>query len=282
MSQRIDQVLARASELRELSETAILDLQLLLERVLDKPRSYLYTWPERLLTAPQQQLFEALLQRRKNGEPIAYLLGFRDFWTLTLEVNASTLIPRPETELLVELALDLLAEGPRRVADLGTGTGAVALSLASERPGWEVSAVEYSAAAARLAERNRARLELTNVEVLTGSWCQPLTGHFDLILSNPPYIDPKDPHLELGDVRFEPRSALVAEERGLADIRLIVEQARSRLKPAGWLLLEHGYDQGEAVRQLLRAAGYAAVHTHRDLAQQDRVTVARLGEALCP
>ncbi|MFT5720922.1 MAG: release factor glutamine methyltransferase [Motiliproteus sp.] len=280
MSQRIDQVLARASELRELSETASLDLQLLLESVLDRPRSYLYTWPERLLTDVQQRRFEALWQRRKNGEPIAYILGFRDFWTLTLEVDGSTLIPRPESERLVELALDALPEGSQRIADLGTGTGAIALALASERPCWQVVAVEYSTAAARLAERNRARLELANVEILTGSWCQPLAGHFDLILSNPPYIDPTDPHLQQGDVRFEPRSALVAAERGLADIRLIVEQACSRLKPAGWLMLEHGYDQGEAVREILGVAGYRQIQTYKDLNHQDRVTVARLAEAL--
>ncbi len=276
MSLRIDQALARASELRGLSDSADLDLQLLLEAVLDKPRSYLYTWPERLLTLSQQALFETQLQRRKQGEPIAHILGFRDFWTLTLEVDASTLIPRPETELLVELALERLDQGPKRIADLGTGTGALALSLASEADDWQVSAVEYSPAAAALAERNRRRLALSNVEILIGSWCQPLTGTFDLIVSNPPYIDPEDPHLQQGDVRFEPRSALVAAESGLADIRSIATQAYLRLKPGAWLLLEHGYDQGEVVRQILTAAGYQQIQTYADLNRQDRVTVARM------
>ncbi|MEH6825469.1 MAG: peptide chain release factor N(5)-glutamine methyltransferase [Motiliproteus sp.] len=272
MSLRIDQALARASELSGLSDSPALDLQLLLESVLDKPRSYLYTWPERLLTAPQQVRFEALLARRQNGEPVAHILGFRDFWTLTLEVNASTLIPRPETELLVELALAMRDAGPQRVADLGTGTGAIALALASERSGWDIFGVEYSASAAALAERNRARLALSNVEILTGSWCQPLTGEFDLILSNPPYIDPDDPHLQQGDVRFEPLSALVASNHGLADIQSIALQAWQRLNPAGWLMLEHGFDQGAAVRQILAALGYQDIQTYPDLNQQERVT----------
>lgn len=273
MSLRIDQAMARAVELGAVSDTPDLDLQLLLQQVLEKPRSYLYTWPERELDAAQQQAFESLLARRKQGEPVAHILGSRDFWTLTLEVDSSTLIPRPETELLVELALERLDATPKRVADLGTGTGAIALALASERPGWHVSAVEYSTAALALAERNRQRLQITNAEILQGSWCQPLTGEFDLIVSNPPYIDPEDPHLQRGDVRFEPRSALVAEDAGLADIRTIAEQALSRLKPGGWLMFEHGYDQGEAVRQLLQHLGYQALQTYTDLNLQDRVTI---------
>jgi len=280
MSLRIDQALARASELSGLSDSADLDVQLLLETVLDKPRSYLYTWPERSLTMPQQQLFEAQLQRRISGEPIAHILGFRDFWTLSLEVDSSTLIPRPETELLVELALERLERRPQRIADLGTGTGALALSLASECKLWQVSAVEFSPAAAALAERNRVRLALENVDVLTGSWCEPLRGQFDLIVSNPPYIDPEDPHLYQGDVRFEPRSALVAEDHGLADIRRIAEQACACLNPGAWLLLEHGYDQAEAVRNILAAEYYQAIQTYPDLNGHDRVTVARMIEAL--
>ena len=270
---RIDQLLARASELRGLSDSPELDLQLLLCAVIDKSRSYLYTWPERQLTTEQQQRFESLWQRRRNGEPIAHILGQRDFWTLTLEVEPSTLIPRPETELLVEQALALLSAHPSRVADLGTGTGAIALALASERPQWQLSAVEFNPQAVALAERNRSRLGLANVEVLQGSWCEPLQGSFDAILSNPPYIDPEDPHLDQGDVRFEPRSALVAEEQGLADIRMIAEQALGYLNPGGWLLFEHGYDQGSRVRELLQALGYRQLQTCRDLNDNDRVTL---------
>ncbi|MEH6472782.1 MAG: peptide chain release factor N(5)-glutamine methyltransferase [Halopseudomonas sp.] len=273
MALRIDQALARAEELRALSDSPELDVQLLLGSVLDKPRSYLYTWPERTLDTEQFDRFDVMFERRRNGEPVAHILGTRDFWTLTLEVDATTLIPRPETELLVELALDTLDATPKRVADLGTGTGAVALALASERPSWAISAVEFSNAAAQLAERNRKRLSITNVEVLLGSWCEPLVGEFDLIVSNPPYIDPADPHLQQGDVRFEPASALVAENQGLADIQVIANQVYQRLKPSGGLMLEHGYDQAEAVRQILSAAGFRSVNTYKDLNQQDRVTV---------
>lgn len=257
------------------SDTARLDAELLLCHLLDKPRSYLFTWPERTLTDEQQTDFLALLERRVAGEPVAHLTGLRDFWTLTLEVTAATLIPRGDTETLVEAALALLPDGPFRVADLGTGTGAIALALASERPHWQVVASDRVAAAAELARRNKARNAVPNVEILTGSWCEPLTGEFDMIVSNPPYIEEDDPHLSQGDVRYEPLSALVAGESGLADIRLIAEQCRSRLKSGGWLLLEHGYNQAEGVAQLLARTGYTDIELIRDLAAQPRVTRAR-------
>ncbi len=257
------------------SDTARLDTELLLCHLLDKPRSYLFTWPERTLTAEQQTDFLALLERRVAGEPVAHLTGLRDFWTLTLEVTADTLIPRGDTETLVEAALDLLPDGPFRVADLGTGTGAIALALASERSQWQVVASDRVPAATLLARRNQARNAVPNVEILTGSWCEPLSGEFDMIVSNPPYIEADDPHLSQGDVRFEPLSALVADEQGLSDIRLIAEQCRSRLKPGGWLLLEHGYNQAEAVAQLLARSGYSDIELIRDLAGQPRVTRAR-------
>ncbi len=272
--------LARADCLQDISDSALLDVQLLLEQVLDKPRSYLYTWPERELSTEQQQYFDDLLQRRRAGEPVAHILGWRDFWTLSLEVNSSTLIPRPDTERLVELALEQLPDGPYHVADLGTGTGAIALALASERPGWQLYATDRVDGAVELAERNRRRLRLNNVRILQGSWCQPLqaaaVGSLDMIVSNPPYIDPADPHLDQGDVRFEPRSALVAEQAGLADIRMIAEQSRSCLKPGGWLLLEHGWDQGRAVRECLHQRGYPGAETFTDLGGRDRVTLAQL------
>ncbi|WP_210397099.1 peptide chain release factor N(5)-glutamine methyltransferase [Motiliproteus sediminis] len=271
----IQQALKLASRLQAVSDTAELDLQLLLAAALDKPRSYLYTWPERALTAPQQARLERTLARRQQGEPVAHILGWQGFWDLDLEVNASTLIPRPETELLVELALAQLPADRCRVADLGTGTGAIALALARERPAWELVAVECVAAAAALAERNRARLQLDNVRVLEGSWYQPLQGPFDLIVSNPPYIDPDDPHLSEGDVRFEPLSALVAPHQGLADIAQIIAGAQNHLASRGWLMLEHGYDQGAAVRDLMRQAGMQAVATRQDLGGRDRVTLAQ-------
>lgn len=273
MGVSIDTALVQAVA-RIQSDSARFDAELLLCHVLDKPRSYLFTWPERELTEAQQSAFAALLARREAGEPVAYLIGQREFWGLPLEVSAATLIPRPDTETLVECALELLPEGPYRVADLGTGTGAIALALASERPAWQLVATDRVDAAAALARRNRDRLGLANVEILTGSWCEPLSGHFEMILSNPPYIDPQDPHLSQGDVRFEPRSALVAAESGLADIRLIAEQARKYLAAGGWLLFEHGWEQGAAVRALLLSLGYSQAQTRNDLGGRPRVTLA--------
>ncbi len=272
---QIRQALALSERLQRVSDSPRLDVELLLCHLLQQPRSYLFTWPERTLDPAQEARFLTLLARREQGEPIAHILGYRHFWTLELEVSPATLIPRPDTETLVELALSILADGPYRVADLGTGTGAIALALASERPGWEVIGCDRIVAAAALAERNRARLGIENARFLVSDWCQALTGMFDLILSNPPYIDARDPHLQQGDVRFEPRSALVAADAGLADIRQIAQQARARLKPGGWLLFEHGYDQGAAVRQLLRHLGYDEVTTNQDLGARDRVTSGR-------
>lgn len=276
MTSSIAQLLARATELENLSDSARLDTELLLADALQQSRTYLYTWPERLLTAEQQVLFEAKFARRLEGEPVAYILGYQDFWSLRLQVSPATLIPRPETELLVEQALSLLDEGRARVADLGTGTGAIALALATERPSWQLVAVDLQPAAVTLAETNRRQLGLPNVEVMAGSWCQTLAeDDFDLIVSNPPYIDPEDHHLDEGDVRYEPRSALVSEQSGLADIQAIAEQAQRCLKPGGWLLFEHGYEQGAAVRALLQQQGYKDIQTLQDLAGLDRVTQAR-------
>ncbi|GAA0695096.1 peptide chain release factor N(5)-glutamine methyltransferase [Marinobacterium maritimum] len=265
--------LNRTAELAAISDSPRLDIELLLCEVLDKPRSWLFTWPDKTLSAEQQARFEQLLTRRLQGEPVAHLLGYRDFWTLRLKVSPDTLIPRPDTETLVEQALALLPDGPARVADLGTGTGAIALALASERPQWQLTATDLHPGAVMLARENAQAHQLSNVEILQGSWCAPLSGHFDMIVSNPPYIDPEDPHLSQGDVRFEPLSALTAEDKGMADIRSIAEQAKAHLKSGGWLLFEHGYDQGETVRDLLRQLGYAQVRTQRDLGDNDRVTL---------
>ena len=259
------------------------DADVLLCHLLDCRRSYLMTWPERELDAAQQATLQGWLARRLNGEPIAHLVGEREFWSLPLKVSPATLIPRPDTEVLVEQALTRIPQGPCAVLDLGTGTGAIALALKSERPEIDVWAVDRMADAAALARENSAALGLP-IEVRDGSWFEPLgepdrdnTPRFAVIVSNPPYIDGADPHLEQGDVRFEPRSALVADDAGLADIRHIVAHAPAYLLPDGWLLLEHGWDQGEAVRQLLRDGGYREVATVRDYGDNDRVTL-----GLCP
>ncbi|WP_429099479.1 peptide chain release factor N(5)-glutamine methyltransferase [Aeromonas rivipollensis] len=253
------------------------DADALLCHLLACRRSYLMTWPERELDADQQATLQAWLDRRLAGEPIAHLIGEREFWSLPLKVSPATLIPRPDTEVLVEQALARLPAGPCALLDLGTGTGAIALALKSERPDADVWAVDRMPDAAALARANSAALGLP-IEVRDGSWFEPLSDapRFAMIVSNPPYIDGADPHLEEGDVRFEPRSALVADEQGLADIRLIVAGAPAHLCPGGWLLLEHGWEQGALVRQLLLQQGYCQVETVRDYGDNERVTLGRL------
>lgn len=258
------------------SPTARLDLELLLAKVLGKPRSYLLTWPERELEPDQYQAFQELLQRRQQGEPVAYLLQQQGFWSMTLEVAPHTLIPRPDTELLVEVALTLPLEPLATVLDLGTGSGAIALALALERPQWQVLGVDRIAEAVSLAERNRQALGLDNVRFRSGSWFAPLQAdeRFSMIVSNPPYIAADDPHLGQGDVRFEPLSALVSGADGLQDIRHISAHAGTHLRAGGWLLLEHGYDQAAAVRAILQGDGFVEVASHRDLAGHERITLA--------
>ncbi|MFQ2152224.1 peptide chain release factor N(5)-glutamine methyltransferase [Aeromonas sanarellii] len=253
------------------------DADALLCHLLDCRRGYLMTWPERELDAAQQATLAGWLARRLQGEPIAHLIGEREFWSLPLKVSPATLIPRPDTEVLVEQALARLPPGPCALLDLGTGTGAIALALKSERPDADVWAVDRMPEAAALARANSAALGLP-VTVRDGSWFEPLSGapRFAMIVSNPPYIDGGDPHLDEGDVRFEPRSALVADEQGLADIRLIVAGAPAHLVPGGWLLLEHGWEQGALVRQLLLQHGYDQVETVRDYGDNERVTLGRL------
>ena len=259
------------------SPTAQLDAELLLAAALGRSRSYLRTWPERIVERDAAQRFEGYLARRREGEPVAYILGQQGFWTLDLEVAPDTLIPRPETELLVEAALALLPAAHAQVLDLGTGTGAIALALASERPAWQLTAVDRVDAAVALAERNRQRLGLGNVQVLAGHWFEPLADQrFAMILSNPPYIRDQDPHLVRGDVRFEPSSALVAGHDGLSDLRQIIEQAPQHLLPGGWLLLEHGYDQAAEVCALLAEQGFVDVENRVDLGGQPRVSLGRL------
>ncbi|MCU0126011.1 peptide chain release factor N(5)-glutamine methyltransferase [Pseudomonas vlassakiae] len=254
-----------------------LDAELLLAAAIGKSRSFLHTWPERIVSSEDAETYASYLQRRRAGEPVAYILGQQGFWKLDLEVAPHTLIPRPDTELLVETALELQPASPAKVLDLGTGTGAIALALASDCPAWQVTAVDRVEEAVALAERNRQRLGLSNVRVLVSHWFGSLAGQrFDLILSNPPYIRAEDPHLVEGDVRFEPSSALVAGSDGLDDLRVIVAQAPEHLVPGGWLLLEHGYDQATDVRALLAAQGFTEVASRKDLGGHERISLGRL------
>jgi release factor glutamine methyltransferase len=254
------------------------DAEILLSHALGKPRSWLIAHADDVLDASDVAAFQTLLKRRAQGEPVAYITGHRGFWTLELEVTPATLIPRPETELLVELALARLpADGHPRAADLGTGSGAVALAIARECPRAQVIATDASAGALAVAVRNAAGHHLGNVQFIEGSWFQPLAGQrFDLVVSNPPYIEADDPHLRQGDLRFEPASALASGRDGLDDIRQIVAGAPAHLVPGGWLLLEHGWEQGAAMRALLEAAGLREVFTAQDLEGRDRVSGGRV------
>ena len=258
------------------SPTPRLDAELLLAHALGKSRSYLHTWPERELETEQLERYQAAIVRRQAGEPVAYILGQQGFWSLDLEVAAHTLIPRPDTELLVETVLALLPATPAALLDLGTGTGAIALALACERPAWRLTGVDRVAEAVALAERNRARLKLANASFVASHWFSALAGQrYQLIVSNPPYIAADDRHLAEGDVRFEPSSALVAGADGLDDIRLIIQQSPDYLEAGGWLLLEHGFDQAAAVRELLSARGFSSVESRRDLGGHERISLGR-------
>ena len=253
------------------------DAEWLLLHVLGKPRSWLITHADDALDQATAAAYAALVERRVAGEPVAYLTGRRGFWSLELEVSPATLIPRPETELLVEHALARLPMNRAcRVADLGTGSGAIALAIAHERPSAQLIGTDASAAALAVARRNAQRLGISNITFAEGDWLAPLIDQcFELIVSNPPYIEAADPHLEHGDLRFEPAAALASGSDGLDAIRRIVGGARAHLEPGGWLLLEHGWNQGAAVRGLLQAAAYAEVFTAQDLAGHDRVSGGR-------
>jgi len=251
-----------------------LDAELLLAHVLGRSRSWLYTWPEHRVEGPEQARYEALVTARKRGEPVAHLVGEREFWSLPLRVTRDTLIPRPETETLVEAAIAVMNPPPAALADLGTGTGAVALALASEWPATQVVATERSPAAAAIARENAERLGLAGrVTVLEGDWLAPLPGwRLPLIVANPPYIGTGEPAAGEGEVAFEPRSALLAGGDGLSALRTIIAAAPEHLLPDGWLLLEHGWSQGPAVCSLLADAGFQGIRTWQDLAGHQRIS----------
>ena len=254
-----------------------IDAELLLAHALGASRVKLYAWPELVPDAKASERFERMIEARASGEPVAYLVGHREFWKLDLAVSPAVLIPRPETERLVELALERIApDREERIADLGTGSGAIALAIASERSRARVLATDASVDALAVARANAERLALRNVSFAQGDWCDALgAARFGVIVSNPPYIADDDPHLGAGDLRREPRAALASGADGLDAIRRIVACAPSHLDPGGWLLLEHGWDQASRVRALLENAGFAAVESVRDDAGHERVTLGR-------
>lgn len=268
-------------EVRHLGDTLALDLttarievQSLLQHVLCVQRAYLLAHPEQILTESQQCDFDTLLESRLRGEPIAHLLGEREFFGLNLKVTPATLIPRPDTELIVELALDRLPQAQtKRVLDMGTGSGAIALAIAKNKPNARVVAVDASQDALEVAIENAQRLDISNVSFLQSDWFSALNDQFfDIIISNPPYIASGDSHLSQGDLRFEPLSALASGVDGLDDIRRIIEAAPEYLTSNGWLLLEHGYDQAGSVRELLVRRGFVEVFSAKDIAGIERVS----------
>jgi release factor glutamine methyltransferase len=270
------ELLARASA-RIGGDAARLEAELLLAHMLGVSRAKLYAWPELVPDADSRARFERAIEARAAGEPVAYLLGHREFWKLDLSVSPAVLIPRPETERLVELALERIApDRAVRIADLGTGSGAIALAIASERPRARVLATDASADALVVARANAERLAVRNVTFAQGDWCDALGAlRFDVIVSNPPYIAEGDPHLDAGDLPREPRSALASGVDGLDAIRRIVACAPAQLDPGGWLLLEHGWEQASHVRALLVGAGFVAVESARDDAGHERVSLGR-------
>lgn len=276
MASTIDQIIRQATQqLTASSPSARLDAEVLLMHVTGLARTALITHSHEHLSAENEERLHALLARRMRGEPVAYLTGRREFWSMEFHITPDVLIPRPETELLVEQALHCIPENEAwTIADLGTGSGAIALAIARERPCCRVLATDISPAALAVARANARQLAIASIEFRSGAWLAPLDGEmFDLIVSNPPYVAENDPHLTAGDLRFEPHGALVSGADGLDAIRRIAADARRCLKPGGWLLLEHGSDQRAAVRELLIVHGYRSIRQHVDLAGLDRVTV---------
>lgn len=278
MIRSIAEAIVEAKCLDRFSSSWRLDGELIVAKALGQRREWVIAHSTDKLEPRVLEAYRVDLERRLNGEPIAYILGSKEFWGLKLKVTPEVLIPRPETEMLVDTALGLF-EGSNEavnVADLGTGSGAIAIALAHDRPGWQLAAVDASAEALAIARENAATHAVSNVEFMQGSWCEPLIGRkFDMIISNPPYVAANDEHLFYDGLSFEPRLALVSDDDGLADLNRIIDQSRKHLRAGGWLLLEHGYDQGEAVTTRCEEAGYSDIRCVRDFGENDRMTRAR-------
>lgn len=274
MALTIKNLLIFAQQKLSNSPSARFDAEILMAHVLESKRSFLYANPEMELPANRSETFKKLIKQRVAGQPVAYLVESSEFWSLPLKVNPAVLIPRPDTERLVEAALSKIPESADwRIADLGTGSGAIALAIASERPKCEIHATDINPAAIKVAKENARQLGYGQVHFHCGSWNEPLRGKFQLVASNPPYIDANDPHLATGDLRFEPRNALCPGPDGLSAIREISLLAQSMLVDGGWLMFEHGWEQGPATRQVMKEAKFTRLETLKDLQGHDRVTV---------
>ncbi len=262
------------SALREASESPLLDAEVLLCKVLDKGRSYLRAWPDAIISAGQHQAYQVLVNDRRQGKPLAYIIGTREFWSRDFQVSPDVLIPRPDTELLIELSLALIPTNqPFRIIDLGTGSGIIAITLAAERPHAQLFATDISAAALACAKDNAAKHKVEHIQLYQSNWFENVPdGKFDLIVSNPPYLAEDDEHLRQGDLRFEPKTALISTQQGLNSIKTIAESARDRLEMGGFLLIEHGYNQEAEVQSIFSNMGFQAVQTHTDLSGQPRAT----------
>jgi len=266
-----------ASTLQETSDSADLDVEVLLCHVLEKSRSYLRTWPEKQIDKAQLNQFKQLLKQRQQGQPIAYIVGKREFWSRDFHVDSNVLIPRPDTETLIELCLQLIQHKPdAKLIDLGTGSGIIAITLAAECPQLKVTAVDSSMAALQVAQKNAQLNQTQNIRFLRSNWLDQVDNEsFDFIVSNPPYIAPNDPHLTQGDLCFEPSSALIAQQQGLQDIMHISEQSQHCLNNKGYLIFEHGYNQKQSVHDILQQLHYQNIHCLHDLSKQPRVSYAQ-------
>ena len=271
----IQTTLSTATELlSNSSDSASLDAEVLLCHVLNKARSHLRAWPEKELKTVEHNQLLQLLKQRQQGVPIAYITGKKEFWSRDFKVSPAVLIPRPDTELLIELVLKLISDKPQaHLIDLGTGSGAIAITLAAERPDTKVIATDLSNTALNIAKENASAHHIKNIQFIQSNWFDKITScNFDLVISNPPYIAHNDPHLSQGDIRFEPDSALIAKDQGLEDIQKISNHARNYLKPGGTLLVEHGYNQQIAVQAIFNSFAYSNITTHTDLSGNPRVT----------
>ena len=272
----VKELLAQGTSRLRGVESARLECEILLAQALGVGRAFLFAHPERVISDEEKKNYELLMERRHSGEPVAYITGVREFWSLPLRVTPDVLIPRPETEILVEAALARIPSGQRmRIAELGTGSGAIAIAVASERPECEIHASDISAGALEVARKNALDLGCSNIAFHLGSWFEPHTGSFDMVLSNPPYVAAGDPHLALGDLPFEPETALVSGPDALSAARTIVTQAPGMLNPGGWLIFEHSFDSGVEARRAMGDAGFLEVETRKDHVRNDRVTLGR-------